>query len=81
MSGPKKQRFLQGAAILTAGILLHKIISAFYKVPLFDLIGTESVGHFSVAYSIYEVMMSVAAAGLPVAMSRLIENDLALVSA
>ena len=70
----QKQKFLQGAGILTIGILLNKIISAVYKLPLTRLIGKEAVGHFSVAYNIYELMMVIAAAGLPVALSRLISE-------
>lgn len=70
----QKQKFLQGAGILTVGILLNKIISAVYKLPLTRLIGKEAVGHFSVAYNIYELMMVIAAAGLPVALSRLISE-------
>ena len=70
----QKQKFLQGAGILTVGILLNKIISAVYKLPLTRLIGKEAVGHFSVAYNVYDLMMVIAAAGLPVALSRLISE-------
>ena len=68
----RKQKFLEGAGILTVGMLLNKAISAIYKLPLTRLIGSEAVGHFSVAYNVYDLMMSIAAAGLPVAVSRLI---------
>lgn len=73
----RKQKFLEGAGILTIGLLLNKAISAVYKLPLNRLIGSEAVGHFSVAYNVYDLMMSIAAAGLPVAVSRLIAESAA----
>lgn len=43
---PKKQGFLQGAAILTLGTILVKLIGALYKIPMNRIIGTEGFGHF-----------------------------------
>ena len=55
----KKQGFLQGAAILTFGTLLVKLIGALYKIPMNRIIGTEGFGHFNVAYSIYNVLLMI----------------------
>lgn len=72
--GPKKQAFLQGAAILTIGTMVAKIIGALFKIPLTRLITTEGAGHFSVAYNIYIVLLNVSSSGLPVAISRYISE-------
>ncbi len=48
----KKQNFLGGAAVLTVAVVLVKIISACYKIPLGNLLGDEGMGHFSAAYNI-----------------------------
>lgn len=69
-----KQNFLQGAAILTLGAIFSKIIGAMFKIPLARLITTEGVGHFSIAYNIYIVLLNISSTGLPVAVSRLISE-------
>lgn len=71
---PKKQGFLQGAAILTLGTILVKLIGALYKIPMNRIIGTEGFGHFNVAYSIFSVLLTVSTAGLPIAVSRMISQ-------
>ena len=71
---PRKQGFLQGAAILTCGALLAKVIGALFKIPLTRFITTEGAGHFNVAYNIYIVLLNVSSTGLPVAVSRLISE-------
>ncbi len=68
----KKQGFLQGAAILTAGAILVKLIGALYKIPMNRIIGTEGFGHFNVAYNIFNVLLTVSTAGLPIAVSRMV---------
>lgn len=72
--GAKKQNFLQGAAILTFGTLLVKLIGALYKIPMNRIIGTEGFGHFNVAYSIYNVLLMISSTGLPIAVSRMISE-------
>ena len=72
--GTKKQNFLQGAAILTFGTLLVKLIGALYKIPMNRIIGPEGFGHFNVAYSIYSVLLMISSTGLPIAVSRMISE-------
>ena len=71
---PKKQKFLQGAAVLTAGAILVKVIGALYKIPMNRIIGTEGFGHFNMAYSIFNVLLTISTAGLPIALSRMISE-------
>ena len=71
---PKKQKFLQGAAILTIGAILVKVIGFLYKVPLNRIIGNEGFGHFNMAYSIFNVLLTISTAGLPIALSRMISE-------
>jgi stage V sporulation protein B len=70
----KKQGFLQGAAVLTLGTILVKLIGALYKIPMNRIIGTEGFGHFNVAYSIFSVLLTVSTAGLPIAVSRMVSQ-------
>ena len=75
---PKAQKFLHGAAILTAGIILTKVLGALYKIPLNRIIGTEGFGHFNMAYSIFNVLLTISTAGLPIALSRMISEASAM---
>ena len=74
MAEPKKQNYLHGAAILAAGVVIMKILGFIYKVPLGNILGDEGYTHFLVAYNIYSVFLTVATAGLPVALSRMISE-------
>ncbi|MBP3705617.1 MAG: oligosaccharide flippase family protein, partial [Clostridia bacterium] len=74
-SAPKRQSFLQGALWLAAGILLVKVIGALFKVPLSAVITEEGMGYFSTAYSFYNVIFSMATAGFPVAVSRMVSES------
>ncbi len=74
----KKQSFLEGAAVLTIATILVKLIGACFKIPLNRMIGKVGYGHFMVAYDIYNVLLTVATAGLPIAVSRMISESVAL---
>ena len=75
MSGKQKgQNFLQGTAILAAATALVKIIGAVYKIPLNAIIGEQGFGYFNTAYEIYNILLMISTAGLPVAMSRMISQ-------
>lgn len=70
----KKQTFLQGTAILAMATAIVKLIGALYKIPLNAIIGEQGFGYFSTAYEIYNVLLMISTAGLPVAMSRMISQ-------
>ena len=75
---PKKQSFLHGAALLAIATAVVKIIGAIYKLPLKGIIGDEGYSYFSSAYDIYNVLLLISTAGLPVAMSRMISQATSL---
>ena len=72
MSEQKKQNFLQGTALLAMATVIVKLVGALYKVPLNAIIGEKGFGYFSTAYEIYNILLMISTAGLPVAMSRMI---------
>ena len=74
MAGPgsKKQNFMHGAAILTIGVIIMKILGAIYKIPLGNILGDEGYSMFISAYSIYNIFFILTTAGLPIALSRMI---------
>lgn len=76
MAGKERQNYLQGAAVMTVGILIVKILGACFKIPLgsMSLLGDEGYSHFSSAYNIYSVFLTLATAGFPIALSRMISE-------
>lgn len=75
MSGNK---ILKGTAILAVAGILVKVLGAIFKIPLNALIGTEGLAYYSYAYPLYSLLLVVATAGLPVAISRLVSEKIAL---
>ena len=71
-SGEKSQNFLHGAAILTLGVMIMKILGAIYKVPLANILGDYGYGIFLATYNVYNIFFTLSTAGLPVALSRMI---------
>ena len=69
MSKTKGQNYMHGAAILTVGVIIMKILGFFYKIPLGNILGDEGYSMFMGAYSIYYIFFTLATAGLPVAFS------------
>ena len=76
MSEAKKQNYLHGAAIMVGTTVIVKIAAFFYKLPLgsMKLLGDEGFAHFMVAYNIYSFFLTLATAGFPVALSRMISE-------
>ena len=61
----KKQNFLQGTALLAMATAIVKVIGALYKIPLNAIIGEQGFGYFNTAYDIYNVLLMISTAGLP----------------
>ncbi len=66
---------MYGAVILMFSTVLVKLIGAFFKIPLTNIIGSEGMAYFNAAYSIYTTFYMVSTAGLPVAISRMIATS------
>ena len=68
----KQQSFLHGSLILIVATVAAKIIGAVYRIPLTNLLGSRGMGFYSTAYDLYVPMYSIAMAGLPIAISRIV---------
>ena len=72
-----QHNFLHGAIILTAGIIAVKMIGAMFKIPLTWIIGEDGLGYFNTAYHFYSPIHSLATAGFPIAISRILSEFMA----
>ena len=73
-STPKKNSFFGGAAILTAGIIIVKLIGALYKIPLGNILTDAGFADFNTAYDIYALLIIISTGGLPVALSKMVSE-------
>ena len=70
----KKQNYLKGAAILAAASIFVKIVGAIYKLPIFNILDDAGVGSFQISYSVYTLIFTIATAGIPAALSRIVST-------
>ncbi len=73
----KKQSFLEGAAVLVIATAVVKVLGAVFKIPLGNLIGELGMGYFQNAYDLYLPVYSVALAGMPIAVCRMVASYMA----
>ncbi|MGF6357926.1 O-antigen/teichoic acid export membrane protein [Paenibacillus sp. 4624] len=71
-------RLLQGAFILGLAAIISKIIGAFQKIPLQNLGGDGVFGIYNTVYPLYMLIITLAAAGLPLAVSKFVAEQNAL---
>lgn len=78
------QTFIKGAAILTISMVIVKVFGLLDKIILTDIysmfgddVASMGMGLYSNAYEIFAVIFTVATGGLPIAISRLISENMA----
>ncbi|XID91794.1 oligosaccharide flippase family protein [Paenibacillaceae bacterium WGS1546] len=69
---PGKKALWQGAAVLGGAALLSKLIGTLQKIPLQNIAGDEAFGLYSAVYALAAMWMTLASAGIPVAVSALV---------
>ena len=77
----KKQSLLNGALILSAAIVLVKVLSVLFKLYVANRIGYGGTGLYATAYNIYTPIYSIALAGLPTAVSKMVKTGQGFVTA
>lgn len=75
---PWKNTLWRGAALLGGAALLSKLIGTLQKVPLQNLAGDEAFGIYSAVYALAMMWITLASAGVPVAVSVLVAEQTAL---
>ena len=70
----RKSTFVKGAFITTLGIVIAKILGILYVIPFHAVIGDKGGALYGYAYTIYAVFMSLASAGIPLAISKLVSE-------
>jgi len=73
-----KDTFLKGALILTFAGIIVKVIGSVNRILLSRLLGGEGIGLYQMAYPIYLLALSVSSAGIPVAISIIVAEKIAM---
>ena len=68
----KKHTFIWGAIILTIGGFVAKIIGAFYKIPLTNILGSTGMGLYYLVFPLYNLLLVFSSSGVSVAITRLV---------
>ncbi|OWZ83621.1 putative polysaccharide biosynthesis protein [Natranaerobius trueperi] len=74
----QKDSLVKGTAALSVGMLIAKVFGLIYRLILPNMIGTKAMGLYGMAYSVYTILLTVSMAGIPVAISKLISNEIAV---
>ncbi|MBJ6361270.1 oligosaccharide flippase family protein [Paenibacillus sp. GCM10012307] len=68
----RKDHWLHGAVLLGGAALFSKVLGTFQKIPLQNLAGDRVFGIYNAVYPLYQLLLYLSSAGIPVAVSLLI---------
>ncbi len=68
-------KLIKGIAFLAVAGVIVKILGAFFRIPLGNIIGASGMAVYQPAYSIYAVAVAFATVGLPVAISKVMSRE------
>ena len=75
----KKDSLFKGTAILSISSILTKVLGAVYLIPFYQIIGgEEQMALFNYGYSYYATILEISAAGVPLAIAKLVAKYNAL---
>lgn len=72
-----RQSFVYGAFILLLASLFNRVIGFVYQIAMIRIIRPEGVGLFNMVYPIYVLVLVLAGAGIPVAIAKLVAEEVA----
>lgn len=75
MAQKTMKNLMKGAVWLTLASLLSKILSAVYRIPFQNMVGDIGFYIFQQVYPIYGIAMTLALAGFPIIVSRLVAEE------
>ncbi|MGD6840960.1 putative polysaccharide biosynthesis protein [Bacillus infantis] len=71
-------KLLRGTFILTLGTIISKVLGLFYVIPFYRIVGDHGNALYQYSYVPYTIFISIATAGIPLAVSKFISKYNAL---
>lgn len=78
MSNETSNKLIKGAAILGMAGIVIKFLGAFFRIPLTNWMGDTGMAYYAVAYNVYSVFLVLSTAGIPVAISKMVSERIAV---
>ena len=69
-----KDIIIRGAILLGGATFIAKLLGAFYRVPLTNLIGSFGLGLYQMVFPVYALLLDLSGAGVPTALSKIISS-------
>lgn len=70
----KRSSFVEGTFIATFAIVFTKILGMLYVIPFYAMVGVQGSALYAYAYNIYIIFLDISSAGLPIAISKIINE-------
>ena len=67
-----EKSFIKGALVLTVAGVVAKMMGALYRIPFARIVGEEGSAIYGLVYPIYNLLLALSTAGIPLAISKLI---------
>jgi O-antigen/teichoic acid export membrane protein len=71
-------KLIRGTFILTLGTIISKVLGLLYVIPFYQIVGPEGTALYQFSYIPYTIFISIATAGVPLAVSKFISKYNAL---
>ncbi len=75
MSNNKESSLIKNAFILSLAAIFSKVLGAFYQAFLYQSVGAGGVGIYMKGISFYAMLLAISAAGIPIAISKLMSEE------
>ncbi len=69
-----RQSYIVGAAIISMGGFIAKLLGALYRIPLLNFLGGGGMGIYQMVYPLYCILLTVSSSGIPAGVARLIAS-------
>lgn len=74
---PSGSKLWKGATLLAAAAIISKLLGTLQKIPMQNLAGDQTYGIYSTVYPFYILIMFLATAGFPIAVSKFVSERVA----
>lgn len=78
LSDKNQGSFIKSVFILGLGGFIAKLLGAFYRIPLTNIIGSYGMGIYQLVFPLFSLLLTISTAGIPVAVSKLVAEKAAL---
>lgn len=78
MTKVTKDSLVKGTLILTVAALVARFLGVFQRIPLVHLLHEEGMKSYVIAFNLYSVLLVIATAGIPSALSKMVAEKRAI---